>query len=125
MNSDDEMQEEVEGSDRTDDVQPAPKMEIQFGEEKRSKLSPVPLSCRRVSGISFPFHAPSVSNVRRAAVAFSEHVTARSFRHYPFVSEIWDKQTETSCQCSNVHTAEFDSNTGSLYSWGLKLINPH
>lgn len=39
-----------------------------------------------------------------------------------------DKYMETSCHGNNVHaahTAEFDSETGSLYSWGLKLINPH
>lgn len=39
-----------------------------------------------------------------------------------------DKYMETSCHSNNVHaayTAEFDSETGSLYSWGLKLINPH
>ncbi len=40
------------------------------------------------------------------------------------LSQNQDKYMETSCHCDNVHTAVLDSETGSLYSWGLKLINP-
>ncbi len=39
------------------------------------------------------------------------------------LSQNQGKYMETSCHCSDVHAAELDSESGSLYSWGLKLIN--
>lgn len=44
------------------------------------------------------------------------------------LSQNQDKYMETSCHCDNIrtaYTAELDSETGSLYSWGIKLINPN
>lgn len=56
----------------------SPKMEIQFSEEKKNKLSPVPQCSVKSEGFRhfLPISCPSVSNVRCVEIAFSVHVTA-------------------------------------------------
>ena len=96
-------------------------MEIQLSEEKKNKLSPSSALCQ-VSRHLLPISCLSVSDVWRSL--FSAVRVTPGFFLITNLSQNQDKYTETSCHCDNVHTAELDSETGSLYSWGLKLINP-
>lgn len=99
-------------------------MEIQFSEEKKNKLSPSSV-LRQVWGFqTFPSHFMPLCFW--CVLCGDRFLCGRDARIFliTHLSQNQDKNMETSCHCDNVHTAELDSETGSLYSRGLKLINP-
>lgn len=101
-------------------------MEIQFRKEKKNKLSPSSVLCQVWGFQTFPSHFMPLCFwcVLCGDRFLSARVTPGFFFLITRLSLNQDEYMETPCHCDNVHTAELDSETGSLYSWGLKLINP-